>query len=208
MGQWEITIPQLQICTKWNNFWCWGGWVRWEISPVCGQWALRSGGYPPEEFMTFRPNLLSFKACQVLTKECHGGRLSRVRKNWYTYIMVFVKSDPHIKWYTLNRSFWRFRMRVKLKRFHFFPEKIPFYPVCFRCFSGIILEKAGTTPETDRTNGNFSEKNVIEHYVRISFYTKSYCTENRLHIYQVLWPPWAIYQRLYFKIENFQNIFL
>ena len=29
----------------------------------------------------------------------------------------------------------------KRKRFRFFPEKFPFFPVCFRCFSGLIPEK-------------------------------------------------------------------
>ena len=33
------------------------------------------------------------------------------------------------------------------------------------------------------------EQSVIDHYERISLYTKSFCTEIRLCVYHFLWPP-------------------
>ena len=38
--------------------------------------------------------------------------LHTVCQTWYTYIMVFVKNYPCIKWVTLNQSFWRFRLKM------------------------------------------------------------------------------------------------
>ena len=45
--QWEIPIPQLQVCTKWNNFvhfWGWGGGVRLSSAGKFPQfWAIFGG---------------------------------------------------------------------------------------------------------------------------------------------------------------------
>ena len=55
------------------------------------------------------------------------------------------------------------RLRVKLKRFHFFPEKFPLFsglfPVFFRPFSEMILEKGLKNNENrPKKSGNFSGK--------------------------------------------------
>ena len=47
------------------------------------------------------------------------------------------------------------------------------------------------------------ERSVIDHYERISLYTKSFCTEIRLHVYHFLWPRFSsMHLSQYFLIQS------
>ena len=68
-----------------------------------------SGGYPPdihrisEWWWGCRKGRRDFRALFAIIQ------LRSIK----TYVMVFVKNDSSIEWYTLNRSFWRFCLGIE-----------------------------------------------------------------------------------------------
>ena len=75
----------------------------------------------------------------------------------YNSTIVFGAKKNILRFWGPNLPLCQFgvgHQRVKLKRFHFFPESFRFFLVCFRCFSGLFPEsfrkKVGKTQAEER----------------------------------------------------------